>query len=175
MKELADKMGYKFIKKVTTNPKPILPKLDKEYKEMNSQTLQVELKHLDEKIAKMKADNENVLSKIIGFMNSEPVPEHMSTLFMNNKIDPRKVQIHNQELNWTTNLRTYVSELFSLAMETELQAKFVALNPELGKIIEEVYNISMEDSPSGKILKVEMKRSEKKKEENIAGGSGEQN
>lgn len=165
MKELADKMGYKLIKKTKTNPKPILPKMDKDYKEMDSKQLQVELKHLDGKIAKIKADNENVYGKVIEFMNHEPIPEHMKTLFRNNKIDPGKILIFNNELNQMNNLRIYLSELFSFAMEKELREKFTAMNPELGKIIEEVHNISIEESPSGKILRVEMKKSDKKKEE----------
>lgn len=153
LEELSEKYGYKLVKKESTNPKPELPETTKDYEEMDSKQLAVELKDVKSDITKLEAQNERLRERISNFMD-EQQPEILNrSVFQGNKFDPAKLSVQNKELNLKSNLRKHIESLIKKATEDEMKQKFVSLNPEFEGVVK---GMAIEPVPTGHMLVVKL-------------------
>ena len=146
MKDVAGKYGLKLVPDQRTAPKPELPVSKKNYGEMDSRRLGVELKELDTELRKRGVRGERVKEAIIKFMNDQQPTQYTKSVFDGARFDERRLQLVDKDTTKLANLRNHVDDLMRMAVENEMTERFTSLNPDLKGVVK---NITVSQTPIG--------------------------
>jgi hypothetical protein len=135
---VVDKFGLKLVAKERTNPIPELPKNRKNYENMDSRKLSMELKEVQIDKQKLETIEQKVRADVSKFMNEQKENQYTASVFSQGKLNESKIVLNNHELHLISNLNIYVEDLMKQAIEAELTEKFVTLYPEHKGIVKNI-------------------------------------
>lgn len=153
LKELATKYGYNLVKKQEPNILPEMPVTDKKYSNMDSNMLSLELTQVEQDMTRLNLLDEKIKEEATEFMGLQGKTRYNQTIFDNNKIDPRKIQVSNKKLLLLCNLKAHLDYLLKQSIERELTGKFLVMHPDFKNIVK---SLSVQRREWGDALVVEV-------------------
>jgi|GEM_PF-6235956 len=154
LEDLADKLGYKLVKKDKEQKDTFVPEDADKYKEMSSKALTSEIKMIEQDMLKLDAKNEAVRQAVDNFMRKQQSNEVTKVVFDGSRFLSHKLKVYNESQNELRKLKDYLAKILKDVLELEMKDRFEAYNPDF---IGEVGNISIEHTPMGAELSVVIK------------------
>lgn len=155
LSDIANKLGFKLVKRHEEQEAIILPKLEKEYDNMSVKEILVELKDTEIKMRSLEERDNKIKNYISTFINKQSNhPEALKKVLLNGKLDERKLFIQNKELILFRNLKLHLEQLLESKMVNELADHFLIEYRELNSVVKD---IKIENTPTGEMLQVNLK------------------
>ncbi len=153
LKELAEKEGYDLVRKKSTEGK-IFPGDVKKYEKMDSKKLGMELNSIEAEIKKRLAGQQKIKDKVVKFMNNQGPNFGTRAVYNNNTFESGDLQLRDLRLVKLQNLKERLEQLLTKKLEKETRRNLVSVYPELENKVDD---IGVESTPTGKVLKVDLK------------------
>lgn len=133
-----------------------LPELTKDYKNMSSRELNLEISDISKELVELEKKSAEVRTAAIGYIkkNMADPGSSLRTLFKTDMLNERRLNIINKPYLLKSNLKQHLEGLLSKKIEEELTANFLSENEKLKDLVSE---IEIAKTPIGDILQVVMK------------------
>lgn len=135
---IADRFGLKLVAKERVNPIPELPKKKKNYEQMDSRKLSMEMKEIKIEKDRLETMEQKIRQDVTKFMNDQKENQYTVSVFNQGKLAEQKIVMRNIELHLVSNLYNYVEDLMKQAIEREMTEKFITLYPGHKGIVENI-------------------------------------
>ena len=154
VEELADKLGYKLVKKETNKVEDYVPEDAEKYEGMGSKSLMTEIKMIEQDMVKYDVKNNAIKQAVDNFMKKQASNEVTRTVFDGSRFLSHKLKVYNESQNNLKRLKDYLTNKLKQVSESELVSKFEAFNPDL---VGEISDITVAKTPMGFELAVTVK------------------